>query len=328
MRSISKLLLPLHIVILWMTMKSYFGFITVHNAPRFGLVKLFGKGFSSSPSKGMSNGSGISKQARKDETAQLEESIQRSIDSENGLREAMNAFSKTDTSSVDGVGSWSKEGMRKRLLEITWDSSASIRNNRHKSGNEKIAPAVDQHMQDLAKWCLDTTSNSAQPPPSILDVGCGTGVLIKYIQNHKFYNKERVSLSGVDLSFAMIDIARKNYPTCQFHIADFRTFQPTNTFTTVVFNECLHYFSDIYQALDRAMELLTPSSGSRIIISHPRGFDNVFMQHNTNRLLAASLLPSANEVARWIQDKNLKVVVEPDINAPCYLTVLESTVER
>lgn len=301
-------------------MTTSYAFISINNAPKLSLVKLFGKGFSSSSSKSSSNSGGSSKQVPKDERAQLEESIQRSIDSESGLREAMDAFSKTETPEIDDVGSWSKEGMRKRLLEITWDSSASIRNQRHKSGNEKIAPAVDQHMQDLARWCLDSSH-----PPSILDVGCGTGVLIKYIQNHKMYNKEKVSLSGVDLSSAMIDIARKNYPACQFHIADFRTFQPTNKFITVVFNECLHYFSDIYQALDRAMGLLTPCSRSRIIISHPRGFDNAFMQHNTNRLLAASLLPSVNEVARWAQEKSLKVVVEPDISAACYLTVLEMT---
>lgn len=296
---------------------TYFCFYYEKSISRLGLARLLGKGFSSSSNKSGPSG-GSSKQVPKDERAVLEESIQRSIDSENGLREAMDGFSKTGTSSAD-IGSWSKEGMRKRLLEITWDSSASIRNIRHKSGNEKIAPVVDQHMQDLAKWCLDSNS------PSILDVGCGTGVLIKYIYNHKLYKKEKVSISGVDLSSAMIDIARKNYPACQFHIADFRTFQPTSTFTAVVFNECLHYFSDIYQALDRALGLLTPSSGSRIVVSHPRGFDNAFMQHNMNRLLAASLLPSANEVIKWASEKNLKVVVEPDIQAPCYLTVLEAS---
>jgi hypothetical protein len=65
------------------------------------------------------------------------------------------------------------------------------------------------------------------------------------------------------------------------------------------------------------------SKSSNIIISHPKGFHNVFIQYNSNRLLVGSLLPTAEELSKMAQELELQMVHHPDPSAKHYLAVLQ-----
>lgn len=238
---------------------------------------------------------------------QLERRIQEQIDKQPGLRRAIDAY-KLDPSNYGSrwIAPWTIELLRQTLLQITWDASAEVRDNRHHSGNLQIPHVVLDHLDKLASLSLQTTGPSDYPR-KILDVGCGTGVLLSHFLRHPRFAQSQPSLYGVDLSAEMIAIAQRNVPFATFHHGDFQSFHPPLIrFQTILFHECLHYFLDPFQALQHASALLEDTPGSRIILSHPKGAKNVFLQHNTNRLLAASLLPSADELSAWLHAPNYR----------------------
>lgn len=292
----------------------------------------------------------------------LEQTIQDKISTVTGLREAMNLEREIESFDLatqglsgiertlrisEGVENTMKlkterlqllqeEGMTKErihhlLQEITWDSSASIRDERHTQAQQKgkkkkgsvnlvISDAVTAHMLRVAQTCTEKGS--------VLDVGCGTGILVNYLLQQK---KEQDSAKwqpdyiGIDLSKEMVKAASANHPKCMFQHADFLGYSSTQQFSTIVFNECLHYLLDIPEAISHAASMLSPDG--RIVISHPKGYDNVSLQRSKNRLLVASLLPTADEWHAMNLPNTMKIHVTeaPVISTDPYFCVLEIT---
>lgn len=53
-------------------------------------------------------------------------------------------------------------------------------------------------------------------PYSILDFGCGTGLLCKYLSD----NLPNAKIDGIDISSQMIERAKANCPGCNFYVGD------------------------------------------------------------------------------------------------------------
>ena len=78
------------------------------------------------------------------------------------------------------------------------------------------------------------------PGGSVLDVGCGEGVLLDHLS--PFGPRRYV---GIDLSEAAIEKGReRSGETVELLVADAETYQPAERFDAVVLNECLYYFHD------------------------------------------------------------------------------------
>ena len=165
--------------------------------------------------------------------------------------------------------------------------------------------------------------------PSILDVGCGTGLLLNYINKSRFYQ-----YSGLDLSLEMIKVARDSYPNHEFIHSDYLTYcnsvgpgiidgsSSSSGFDVIVFNECFHYFVSHQQVINDSIKLLN-KNGS-ILISHPLGFNNVFSQHNKNRLLVPNLLPTSDKIKMYLSSHpSMQVKVSPDVKDQHYLCILQ-----
>jgi SAM-dependent methyltransferase len=240
-----------------------------------------------------------------------------------------------------------REHIHKTLQEITWDASASIRNDRHtqaqiggknkEKGRDKkgdapnliISDAVNQHMLDIAKW-TDRQGDLDAYKCNILDVGCGNGVLAKYLGDYyKGSSQWKEGYIGLDLSSEMVKVAQANHPGCTFLKAEFLAYKPPTLpdqqlFTNVVLNEVLHYFLDVPQALSHAIDMLCP--GGRIVISHPKGYENVRLQQSKNRMLVANLLPTTEELeAMDLGKMKVRLELPPNIASDQYLCVLEKT---
>jgi SAM-dependent methyltransferase len=104
---------------------------------------------------------------------------------------------------------------------------------------------------------------------SILDVGCGEGILTRLL---KVYFKN--SVVGLDLDINRIQIAKmanKDHGI-DFICEDFLLFEPKNTFDLIVFNDFLHHKSSIEQGifLDHAIGLL--SKNGKILIKDIANF--------------------------------------------------------
>ena len=258
--------------------------------------------------------------------ASMESNIQEKISKLDGLRESMALIEEirdynllveknmnVDTGSTDdlmkqkaerlGKLGWDKERCSLKLHEITWDESAIFRSQRHQT--QEVSKKLDEFMMQVATECMSAESGS------ILDVGCGDGILIDYIKSaHKDARVE--DIFGVDISSEMIKIACKKHPKAQFTHSDFLSYRLQHKFSTIVFSECFHYF-DRHSALKHAIDLL--EANGKIIISHPRGMNNVFLQHATNKFLVPSLLPSSREVLELAKEFNHDVLVAPSVSA-------------
>lgn len=60
-----------------------------------------------------------------------------------------------------------------------------------------------------------------EPPPVLLDVGCGPGLLLDYLQATG--RLERVEYHGIDLSPVMVEAARRRWPGKDFSVRDLVT---------------------------------------------------------------------------------------------------------
>jgi SAM-dependent methyltransferase len=101
-------------------------------------------------------------------------------------------------------------------------------------------------------------------PPSLLELGCGSGRLLSLLE------PGRVSrYLGVDLSVEGLKRARAlAHPQGHFEQADFETWRPNEPWDLIVFNESIGYARDPASTAKAFANHLTP--GGQMIISHFR----------------------------------------------------------
>ncbi len=80
--------------------------------------------------------------------------------------------------------------------------------------------------------------------PSVLDLGCGEGILCERMENVS-YNE----FVGMDFSSESIKQAvAKNLKDAAFKVADLHYFKPEKTYDVIVFNEAFYYVHDSEKA--------------------------------------------------------------------------------
>jgi len=100
----------------------------------------------------------------------------------------------------------------------------------------------------LAAFCQRLT-----PARTILDVGCGEGILRDLLRDG--YQR----YVGVDLSSVAIDAARREAGSHDsFVVADAESYAPGEAFDVVVLNECLYYLHDPLAQAERYLRMASP----------------------------------------------------------------------
>lgn len=108
----------------------------------------------------------------------------------------------------------------------------------------KYALEYEQKYMDVSQYSMDIDlfcSNIIAESPDILDIACGPGNIIHYIQSkHLNYN-----ILGLDLSDKMIQIAIRNNPKSQFLVLDARNINVINQkFDGVICSFLLPYLDE------------------------------------------------------------------------------------
>ena len=99
------------------------------------------------------------------------------------------------------------------------------------------------------------------PGGSVLDVGCGEGLLRDRLAPLGYSR-----FVGIDLSAAAVEAAsRRADPRASFEAADAERYTPSGRFDAVVFNECLYYFEDPIGAVRRYLGFL--AEGGTLVVS-------------------------------------------------------------
>ena len=92
-------------------------------------------------------------------------------------------------------------------------------------------------------------SKSMNPPITLLHLGCGAG-------GHDTFFKHHFTITGVDLSNGMIEIARKRHPDIEYIEGDMKSFQLNSQFDVVVIPDSIDYMvseDDLSQAITNAV---------------------------------------------------------------------------
>ena len=106
-----------------------------------------------------------------------------------------------------------------------------------------------EHYQALVELC-----RKWKPAASILDVGCGEGVLYSYLLNAGYHDYQ-----GVEISEAAVRTANSKFEGKRFVAASAENYSPNNMFDFIIFNESIYYFSNPIKVLNRYQQFLNPS---------------------------------------------------------------------
>ncbi len=110
-----------------------------------------------------------------------------------------------------------------------------------------------RHIEELAHFFIIVGYyDYLTPKGSILDIGCGEGILQEKLCPFKY-----LQYLGVDLSAEAIRCAKKKEDDKSIFISsDARSFEPENKFNMIVFNECLYYFDNPLSVLRKYEKFL------------------------------------------------------------------------
>lgn len=193
--------------------------------------------------------------------------------------------------------------------------------------NRKADFFVQPIPEDIQRRTKDIVKSAGLSAGSfVLDVGTGTGALIKHFIEFGVSEKNIV---GCDLCEEMLKKARQRYPSVNFwqgDIIDFPWPLPQNfadhiqCFDAVFFNACFGNIWNQKQALKRASDVLCRSG--KIMISHPLGAKFVKALNDAEPKIVPHLLPSKERLLDLIDGLPLSLLSfadEPDF----YLSIIE-----
>ncbi len=113
---------------------------------------------------------------------------------------------------------------------------------------------------------------------SILEIGCGEGVLLEQLDRTRFGR-----FTGVDISSVAITRAQSLADECaDFACADAERYIPHQAYELIVFNEVLEYFDDPLRLVQRYDEHVTP--GGHFVVSMFAGVDTARTRRIWRRL--------------------------------------------
>ncbi len=112
------------------------------------------------------------------------------------------------------------------------------------------------------------------PVHTLLDLGCGGGHNDRWLKQH-------FRVTGVDLSPAMLDLARQLNPDCTYHAGDMRSVRLDETFDAVFIADSIDYMlsdTDLLQAFTTAYTHLNPGG---IFFTYAEEYRERFVQNAT-----------------------------------------------
>lgn len=112
--------------------------------------------------------------------------------------------------------------------------------------------------------CIIDMYNQYGNNGSMLDIGCGVGLLYKYFKDGSTLNDDQYK--GIDISTVAIREAKNTCKNSSFSVVDYETQHLSKKFDVVIFNETLYYFNHAGKTLQKCVDE-NLNKGGVIIIS-------------------------------------------------------------
>ena len=149
------------------------------------------------------------------------------------------------------------------------------------------------------------------PGDAVLDVGCGTGTVLKFISS-----KTEIKGYGLDISPQMLEVARKKNPGFEFAEGNCETLPyEDNSMDVIMACMAYHHFSDQEQFRKEALRVLKPNG--KLYVCDPRFpwiirifFNNCFRDAGfyTTKKNAADFTGSGFRVEKITKDLYVQVL--------------------
>lgn len=139
---------------------------------------------------------------------------------------------------------------------------------------EFTSPPTD-YEDEVAEFLRLIHQYIQRPAVTLLDLGCGTG-------NNDFWFKKNFSVTGVDLSEAMLKHACENNPEVKYQQGDIRTVRLGCTFDVVILADAADYMlseEDLLATFITAFVHLNPGG---VLITYAEETQEIFIQDKTN----------------------------------------------
>ncbi|GAB1402250.1 methyltransferase domain-containing protein [Elusimicrobiota bacterium] len=136
----------------------------------------------------------------------------------------------------------------------------------------------------------------------ILDIGCGTGILIKSIKQ-KYKN---IKITGIDFAQNMIDQAVKKFPDTDFIVSDVACLPLINaSFSKVVCLNAFPHFEDKFKAIKEMARVL--KKDGFLLLAHTNSKSNIDNHHrNVGGLIAEDIFPCNEKICEMLKNNGLK----------------------
>lgn len=127
---------------------------------------------------------------------------------------------------------------------------------------------------------------------TVLDVACGTGVLIPY-----YLKYSPAQITGVDISQHMTEIASSKYLDCHvsFICSDIYDLPEDIKYDCIFLYNALPHFASFRALIEKLCRL--SSTGGRIVIAHGMSREKINEHHSGSASMVSQVLPEASEIA-------------------------------
>ena len=141
-----------------------------------------------------------------------------------------------------------------------------------------------------------------KPGTTVLDVGCGTGVLAPMLLERLGQDRSVVAL---DISPEMLKGAQQKGHPIQYVLADGQCLPlPDRSFDWVICNAVFPHFLDKVSALREVHRVL--KDGGQLLICHPKGRETVNATHRElGAPLCSDFVPGEDEMRKLLSGANL-----------------------
>ena len=185
--------------------------------------------------------------------------------------------------------------------------------------NDRAATWMDRHYKNHETNAHDRYSDKImkivstlriEPNHQILDVGCGSGVLVPYIME---YLSPKGRLFEMDYAREMIVANQKRHTDerITFICSDVLEipFEPGSLDIIICF-ACFPHFQDQKEALKRMSKRLKPKG--RLTIAHLMSSEEIARHHNGESAVSRDTLPTKKEMEAHVKDAGLTITAFTD----------------